>query len=297
MKKNMRSSYRSAARITRKASSTFWLATMLFDLDTRRSLQALYAYCRVADDIGDSLELSNATKINKLRLMRQALHSKRPVAVAANIWPAIFDTIRQHKLPVGEMEIVLRGIASDITFHQPTTYSDLDKYSYQVAGVVGVLSARVLGAYKPSTLEAAKQLGIAMQYTNIIRDVSEDQKLGRIYLPQALMRSHSLSPAQFSAGHNSAGLTATLAAMAIRAETFYDHAAPAIADLHPSYQKPVIVAFELYHAILDRIKQKQYNVLAGQVRLDWNEKLALVWRVYTGRYNFYGSNPKSSRNS
>ncbi len=277
---SLHQSYVACRKVTRQASSTFWLASLLFDLDTRRSIRALYAFCRTADDIVDASKLNKSEKIAQIRAMRQALITKQPAEIAPDIWLAVFDTMQSHKLPIVEMETVLRGVAQDITFRQPTTLQELDRYSYMVAGIVGILSARVLGGYRKATLEGAKQLGIAMQYTNIIRDVTADGQLGRIYLPLSVMRAQGLSPKDLAEGKNQAALRRTLTALANRAETYYDHAESSIRDLHPSYQLGVKVALELYRSILERAKQKRYTVTKGRIRLNRREKIALVWRVY-----------------
>lgn len=277
---SLQQSYLACRQVTCRASSTFWLATLMFDLDTRRSIRALYAFCRVADDISDTGDLSRSERIARLRAMRQAIISRQPASISPDIWPAVFDTIDRHKLPLKELETVLRGVAQDINFRQPTTLSELDAYSYMVAGVVGILSARVLGGYRKATLEGAKQLGIAMQYTNIIRDVSADSHINRVYLPLSVMRAQGLSPKDLSTGQNQVGLQRTLAALAKRAEIYYEHAETSINDLHPSYQLGVRVALELYRAILERTKQKRYTVTEGRIRLNRREKIALVWRVY-----------------
>ncbi len=149
----MRTSYRACRRITRRASSTFYLASLLFDHDTKRDVWALYAFCRIADDIADSKDLTPQQKRHRLGLMRQAIMTNTASSLEPAIWPAVFSIIKRHKLPKQEMIDVLRGVSSDINFKQPTTWEDLDHYSYLVAGVVGILMARLLGVVQTRTLE------------------------------------------------------------------------------------------------------------------------------------------------
>ncbi|MEI7819073.1 MAG: phytoene/squalene synthase family protein [bacterium] len=277
---SLSASYRACAQITREASSTFSLSAWLFDRDTRRSIQALYAFCRTADNIADSSKLTIRQKQAGLRALRTALTSQQPAKIAADMWPALFHTMKNHNLPVAELDIILDGVSSDIGFRQPLTIGELDRYSFKVAGIVGVLSARILGGYKKSTLEGAKQLGIAMQYTNIIRDVAEDLTIGRIYIPQSSLREAGLTIEDLKAHQNQAGLQRALEILTKRADSYYDHALPAVKELHPSYQKPVLAAAGLYRHILERIKQKQYTVYDSRIRLSRLEKLQLVWRIY-----------------
>lgn len=273
----LRASYTACARITRRASSSFALATYLFDTESRRAIQALYAFCRIADDIADNPQLSARTKRQRLHAMRRALTMQKIPPIQPEIWPAVFETIRHHRLPIDELTTVIDGVTSDITFRQPLTIGDLDRYSYQVAGVVGVLCARILGAPKRSTLLGAKQLGIGLQYVNIIHDVSTDIDLQRIYIPQSVLREAQLSPVDLLARHNLAGLQRALTILARRAETYFAHATKHIDDLHPQYQRPVHYVLALHSTLLERIKQKQYTVYNQMVRLSRLEKLKLIW--------------------
>lgn len=285
---SLRHSFRACRRITMKASSTFFLASLLFDADTRRDLWALYAFCRIADDIADESKVNRTATAKRadLRAMREAILTGKPARIdhhTTNIWPAVFDIQRRHKLPAQELIAVLRGVARDLRFNQPHTWSELDDYSYLVAGVVGVLSARILGAFHTKTLEGSKQLGIAMQYTNIMRDVQADLAMGRVYLPASIMREARLTLDQLRQSTNIAGLQSVLKRMGERAEQYYEQAHPSISDLHPSYRRPVLVTEALYRGILDRIKQKRYTVLDGRISLSRREKLQTVWSIYHAR--------------
>ena len=273
-----RASRAACARITRRASSSFTFATYLFDPETRHAVQALYAFCRVADDIADSPTLTTQSKRQQLAMMRRALKLRKVPPIEPEIWPAVFSMIEAHHIPLPELETILEGVHSDITFRQPLTIGELDRYSYQVAGVVGILCARILGATKRSTLLGAKQLGIGMQYVNIIRDVSSDIDLKRIYIPQSVLREAKLTPTQVLQRENQAGLTRALTILTRRAETYFQHAEAAIDDLHPSYQRPVRYALKLYSQLLESIKQKQYTVYSQRVSIPTHEKLLLVWR-------------------
>ncbi len=280
---SVKQSYRACRRITARASSTFYLASLLFDGDTRRDIQVLYAFCRVADDIADDAQATDMDKRSRLREMKRALDTLQPVSTASAIWPAFFEVMRRHRLPKAELIDVLRGVASDIRFRQPQSLDELDRYSYYVAGVVGILSARVLGAHKKTTFTGAKQLGIAMQYTNIIRDVAADYRLGRVYIPKGLMQDCGVTRAMLAASQPSPELVEALKRMGERAERYYSEGEASIADLHPTYQRPVQVATALYHGVLERAKQKRYTVLDGRIRLNRRDKLAVVLSAYRGR--------------
>ncbi len=274
---HLRASYAACARITRRASSSFTLATYLFDSEMRRAIQALYAFCRVADDIADDKAASASSKRRKLAMLRKAITLRKIPPIEPAIWPAIFTMVETYRIPIEEMHTILDGVTSDIDFRQPLTVADLDRYSYEVAGVVGVLCARILGASKRSTLMGAKQLGIGMQYVNVIRDVGSDIDLGRIYIPQTVLREARLTPAEVLARSNQAGLTRALTILARRAAAHFNHAEAHIGDLHLGYQRPVRYVFTLYSSLLERIKQKQYTVYSQRIRFSAVEKLVILW--------------------
>lgn len=277
----MKQSYQACRRVTAQASSTFYLASLLFQTRTRHDIQALYAFCRVADDIADSAELSVAKKRAQIQAMRQGVTTRKLPTVEAEIWPAFWQVIDRYDLPQKELLEVLEGVESDIEFAQPQTLRDLDRYSYYVAGVVGILSARILGVTTKTGFESAKNLGIAMQYTNIIRDVASDSSLKRTYIPANVLKKHNL-PQDISSADNS-DYRQAVAELCERAEDFYDKAEPGLMEIPAQHRKPVRVAFQLYRGILERVKQKQYNVSIGRIRLNRLSKLQVVWRVYTGQ--------------
>ena len=284
------SSYAYCRRITRRASSTFYLASLLFDAPTRRDIQTLYAFCRIADDIADDESLHERDKLNRLQAMKQAVALRTITPEPIELWPAIWEVIDRYKLPRKELKDVLRGVASDIAFEQPKSIAELDEYSYLVAGVVGELSARILGASKPATFLAAQQLGIAMQYTNIIRDIEPDLTLGRVYIPESVMIEAGVTRKMLEARVMNDNIMAALEILAQRADDLYKAAEPGIDDLEAVYRQPVRAAAELYRSILERAKQKRYNVFAGRIRLNRLEKLGLVWDIY-----FPSHRPSSSR--
>ena len=272
-------SYRVCTSLIRRASSTFYLASLPLDRDTRLSLRALYAFCRTVDDISDSTKLQPRQKQAALSAISQALSRQQMPRYARDIWPALYHTMQVHKLPLDEILTVIKGVETDIHFVQPQTLAELDRYSYQVAGVVGVLSARILGAFKQSSLEAARQLGIGMQYTNILRDIDADLRLGRIYIPVSVLREANCNLATFRQVAASPARDQALKRLADRAEIYYTHAWPAINDLHPSYQWSARAAWRLYHEILERTKQKQYTREDGRLRLSRRHKIQIAWQA------------------
>jgi phytoene synthase len=278
--RELRLSFKACSRITFRASSTFYLASKLFAKDTRRDIQALYAFCRVADDIADDPKMTKKLKQSQLNEMMLVLKSNIQPSINNEIWPAIRYVIAKHNLPLDELELVIRGVSKDVEFKPIKNFLELDRYSYLVAGVVGVLSARVLGVSDRQALTAAKDLGIAMQYTNIIRDVSIDYNNGRIYIPVQLQKKYKIDQTMLAAPMVSKELASALSAMSERAEKLYQKSKLGLVKIPRNKRRPVMVAFNLYRDILEYIKQKRYNVNAGRVRLSRIAKVKVVLRVY-----------------
>lgn len=280
MERELRQSFRACSRITSRASSTFYIASRLFDAQTRQDIQALYAFCRVADDIADDPTLRKSLKMHQLQAMREALTNDRLPSIEKRIWPAVRSVVKRHNLPLSELNLVIEGVSGDVDFRPIKTISELDRYSYLVAGVVGILAARVLGVTDKPTLTAAKDLGIAMQYTNIIRDAPSDYVDGRVYIPIQLQKKFQVDRSMLAASVASDELVAALKVMSDRADDFYEKSKFGLMQLPREKRRPVWVAFNLYRGILERIKQKRYNVNAGRIRLNRPAKAKVVLQVY-----------------
>ncbi len=268
-------SFRYCRSITRQASSTFYLASRLFPQDVRRDLYALYAFCRVVDDIADAPGLDDSTRAQELDLLGHTLKTER-YSEGDKLWPAFFEVVRRHTITKQCFFDLLKGVRRDIAPFKVRNTADLDEYSYLVAGTVGIMCAHVLGKPTAKTLNGAKELGIAMQYTNIMRDVSADASIGRVYLPLELMTKHGLSTEDVLATKKPAALAAVLAELAKIANEKYATAYKAIDFLEPSNRRAVKVACNLYSGILQRIEQKDYKVYNTRIRLSFARKLMVV---------------------
>lgn len=272
-------SRRYCRRVTRQASSTFYLASQMFSKATRNDLCAVYAFCRIADDIADAPGLKPSERKQELDLLAHTLRAKR-YSEGDLLWPAFFDVVQRYAIPERYFSELLKGVGRDIEPFTLRSITDLDDYSYLVAGTVGCMCAYILG--KPSTkmLSGAKELGIAMQYTNIMRDVSADSSLARVYLPSELMARHGLSREDILTAQNPDALAVVLSDLSKLARAKYDRAESAIALLDHKNRRPVRIAFNLYRGILMRIEQNHFNVYNKRIRLSLPLK---VWVAITTR--------------
>jgi phytoene synthase len=262
----------------RKNSKTFFLATALLPAAKRRAIRALYAFCRASDDLIDVQGASLAD------IERWRTEVRRPTEQQTDPVLYCWALMRQahHVNPIYEDELI-SGVASDL---QPVVYQSweqLERYCYLVASTVGLLSIPIVGLRKGVSFEQAApfaiQLGIALQLTNILRDVGEDAAQGRVYLPQEDLERFGLSREDVLNGVQDERFTTLIKFEIERARWLYRQAIPGIALLSASGQLAVGAAALLYRAILDEIELIAYRVHERRAFTSGKRKLAMLPRV------------------
>jgi phytoene synthase len=271
--------YRHCQVVTRQHSRTFFIASGLLPRAERRAIRALYAFCRVSDDLVDKSAEDSA---GNLHLWRQSLQGARawdsdPVVLA---WA---DTRARYQIPPQYAEQLLDGIASDLTQSRRQTFDDLARYCYAVASTVGLMVMHVVGYSGPEAIPYAVKLGVALQLTNILRDVGEDSRNGRIYLPLDELADFGLSEADVASGIVDDRWRAFMRFQIDRTRRLYVEALPGVELLGKSGRFAIGAAAELYRAILDDIEAHDYNVFTYRAHTNDRRKLALlpgIWRNY-----------------
>ena len=248
--------YAHCEALTAKYSRSFHLASGLLPLDKRRAARALYAFCRVSDDIVDHPREDAEADLAAWR--QRALASEPPcddlVAVA---WA---DTRSRYGIPAHYAEQLLDGVARDIYQTRYDTFDELVVYCYGVASTVGLMSMHIIGFAGPEAASYAIRLGVALQLTNILRDVGEDWRTGRVYLPRDELASFGLSEADLAAGRVDDRWRALLRFQIARTRQLYADSWPGIALLTPSGRFAIATATGVYRAILDDIEAHDYDV-------------------------------------
>ncbi|MFL7838521.1 MAG: phytoene/squalene synthase family protein [Candidatus Promineifilaceae bacterium] len=264
--------YAYSERITQEHSATFYLASGLLPGDQRRAIRALYAFCRISDDLVDQPQGSavmDAARFERWR--RLSLSSSPPqddlVAIA---WA---DTRARFNIPTRYAEQLLDGVASDMYVKRYETFADLAAYCYGVASTVGLMSMHIVGFKDESAIPYAVKLGVALQLTNILRDVAEDWHNGRLYLPLHELQAFNLSEADIAAGINDQRWKAFMGFQIRRARQLYDEALPGLALLEQRGRLAVAAAAELYRAILDDIEAHNYDVFTRRAHISSGRKL------------------------
>jgi phytoene synthase len=261
--------------IVRRSSKSFSLSSRFLPLDKRRAVWAVYAFCRTADDIVDRVA-DPAERLAAIDAWEQQLRAAYDGRATDPIYIALADSIARYALPIDAALDLLRGARIDITVDRYADYADLSRYCYLVASTVGVLMVPVLGAEAGDATEYAATLGAAMQLTNIIRDVGEDARMGRIYLPADEMSLFRYSEADLFAGVVDERFRALLRFQIDRARALYRAAEPGIAKLKPDSRYAVRLALNVYRGILDAVEANGYDVFTKRAYVSRYEKLRMA---------------------
>ena len=263
------------------SGSSFYYSFLFLPAEKRRAITAFYAFCREVDDVADEasdLDVARAklawwrTEVADL----MAGHPSHPVtkALAPFVAPMGIDGARMNE--------IIDGMEMDLVRHRYADFGELKLYCHRAAGVVGQLSAGIFGYRHAATLEYAEELGLAFQLTNIIRDVGEDARRGRVYLPADELARHGLTVEDILSRRGGEAFRAVMAEQADRAEATY---ARALARLHPEdrrNQRAGLIMAAIYRTLLAEIRRDGFPVLEGRVSLTPIRKLWIAWKTWIG---------------
>jgi len=284
--------------IARSAAKNFYYAFLVLPQGKRQALCAVYAFMRHCDDLADDNVLALHERRQRIAGWLDALH--RAVAGFPTDDPvllALTDTQRRYNIPLElldqlafgtEMDVddedqIIGEAAAPILTVRYKTFDDLRFYCYRVASVVGLACIRIFG-YRNKTAEPlAENVGLAFQFTNIIRDVKEDAAMGRIYLPEEDLVRFGVSPTDLATGTNLPRLRALLELQADRAREFYRSADELIPLVDEDSQPGLWVLVTIYRRLLEKIAVRQYNVFASKISLTRSEKLAVLAKGFLKR--------------
>ena len=262
--------WRLCAAIARSHGRSFFLASHCLPPDRRRAIHAIYAYCRIADDIADHSADATSAALALDAWERQLAAPTHPVAVA-------FAAARaQHGVPVAPAQDLITGVRMDLGPCRFATWDDLRHYCYHVAGTVGLMVAPILGCEDEAALPYAVDLGIAMQLTNILRDVGEDARRGRLYLPLDELAAFSCDPEAILCGRPRGRFRELLAFQVARARNLYVQARHGIPTLSPAGRLTTLAASEFYATILRAIEERDYDVFGARAYVPNGRKLAAL---------------------
>lgn len=255
--------------VLRRHGRTFFVSSRLLAKDKRRSAEAIYAFCRIADDIVDHADAVGLEESSRQLAAWEAEIDQPHSAIAV-----AFRAAREYyDIPVQPAYDLIAGVRTDLARQRFASWDELRHYCYCVAGTVGLLVAPILGCRHESALPHAIELGIAMQLTNILRDVAEDALLERLYLPLDELALFGVDPDSVLAGTPTGDFSGLLQFQSERARDLYASAAQGFIALDFSGQLATITASHLYARILDEIERQGFNVFAGRARVSRRRKV------------------------
>jgi len=264
--------------LTARHSRSFFLASTFLSADKRRALRALYAFCRVTDDLVDCAGCCAESELNHWRHHALAVNPPQTDRVAV----AWADARLRYRIPVRYAEQLIDGVARDLAQRRYQTFDELAAYSYGVASTVGLMSMHIIGFRGPEAVPYAIKLGVALQLTNILRDVAEDWQAGRVYLPADELAAFDLSEADLAAGRVDDRWRAFMRFQIARNRRLYAEAWPGIALLNKDGRFAVAAAAGLYRAILTDIEAHDYDTFSRRAHVSGARKLSalpgLWWR-------------------
>lgn len=266
---------RAACRqLIRHGSRSFFCASLVLPRRIREPALALYAFCRLADDAVDDPG-SGAEALAELHARLDRIYAGRPLDIAAD--RAFADVVARFGIPYRLPAALLEGFAWDAEGRRYETLGDVRAYAARVAGAVGAMVAMLMGVRDPSVAARACDLGVAMQLTNIARDVGEDARNGRLYLPQAWLREAGIDPDAFLAEpRHGPRLAAVVQDLLAAADTLYARADAGIPALPARCRPGILAASRLYQGIGRELARQGHDSITTRAVVPGRRKLGLV---------------------
>jgi phytoene synthase len=274
---SLAASYDNCRRLARRSARNFYYSFMVLPREKRRAMCALYAFSRQTDDLGDNRQPVDVRRA-ALADWRRSLDRGLEGNFDSPIFPALADTVERYDLLPRHLHDLIDGVEMDLDRTQYETFDELREYCYKVASVVGLCCIRIWGFTDERALEPAIQCGIALQLTNILRDLKEDAAEGRVYLPQEDLRRFDYSPDDLRRGVVDNRFCRLMRFEIDRAEQFYDEATELDRWLSADGRAVFGAMTGIYRGLLDEIKRLDGDVFSRRVRLTTWRKLRIAGR-------------------
>lgn len=263
-----------AAKITKASKSNLALAFVSLGRERRRDITTFYAFCRVIDDIADDIDVASDKKRRRLSEWREWLRAPKPNE--SQLAADLRSLMKKYAIIPEMLEEIVAGVEMDLTIQRYQTFDELRIYCYRVASAVGLVSIEIFGYRNPACKEYAIQLGLALQTTNIIRDVAKDLVAGRIYLPLEDLARFSYSEKELQDRQYNDRFVRLMQFEADRARQFFSRAAEAL----PREDRRSMVAAEImasiYRSLLQRMELDKFRVFEKEYRLNKLEKAGRI---------------------
>ena len=273
-----RAAFEYARKITAHYSKSFYFSAQMLPREQRWATFALYGFCRHCDNLIDT-----PRQRTEIEILREIQRLTEELHIAYNTGESQDPIIRTfilvaktYNIPIAYPLDLLNGVAMDVKQVRYKTFDELSLFCYRVAAVVGLMMTSVLGYKDEQAFGYAKQLGIAMQLTNILRDVKEDKEMGRIYIPQAELAQFGVTEQDIFAEKMTPELRALMKFQIERADQYYTEAIPGISLLKTESQYAIYSAAKIYRGILRKIEEHDYNPFLSRVFVPSTQKIKIL---------------------
>lgn len=283
----LKEAYSHCREITRYHAKTFYMATRFLPNEKQRGIFAIYSLCRYMDDLVDEAEdlvkrqnLDCAAIKSRLKLWKKKLSDTYEGKEHDDpILLAFADVLKNYSIPINLPFELMEGVTMDLYKNRYYAFEELRDYSYKVASTVGLMTSEVFGYSSPEALDRAVDLGIAMQLTNILRDVGEDLDKNRIYIPREDLDRFGVREEDLFNHKLDERFISLMKFQIDRARSFYRSAEEGIALLNSDSRLPVCLALNNYSRILDKIEENGYDVFTRRAYLNSTEKISILPRT------------------
>jgi phytoene synthase len=261
------------------SGSSFYYSFLFLPPPRRRAITALYAFCREVDDVVDEASEAHLAAA-KLQWWRSELANLFAGKPQHPVTRALGPHLEPYSISRERLSEIIDGMEMDLTQTRYLDWPGLERYCYLVAGAVGLLAAGIFGYRDPRTLEYARALGLAFQLTNIIRDVGEDARKNRIYLPMDELKRFAVPAADILQARETPQFRLLMRSVAARAREHYERAMALLPAEDRRAQRPGLVMAAIYRTLLDEIERDEFRVLKQRTSLTPVRKLWIAWKTW-----------------
>ena len=279
-----------ASDITKSSNTSFYYSFSLLPRQKREAIHAVYAFCRYTDDIVDE-GTDEHSKVIRLRRWRMELGRALRGTSSYPLLNQLSVTARKFNIPVDHFYDLIRGMEMDLMKTRYETFEDLRHYCYLVASTVGLMCRQIFGYRNDSTRDYAVNLGIALQLTNILRDIKEDARRGRIYIPAEDLRRFGYSEEDLLACRYTPEFVNLMRFECDRASAYFDMARAALGNEDKRFFFAARIMWSIYAHTLERIKRSNYNVFERRISIGGLMKVLITFRYWlsnTLKYSWLG---------
>ena len=272
---DLRDAYEQCRLVTKRNAKNFYYAFLTLPAAKRRAIYATYAYCRLCDDIADE-DFPDARKLELFSDTRRRLGLMPSDGLDHPVFAALADTVERYGIPQQYFEEILQGVEMDLTWSRFRNFDELRDYCYKVASAVGLVCIEIFGYKDARAREHAVDLGLAMQLTNIIRDVKEDAERDRIYIPLEEIEACGYSEEELLAGTMNDQFVKLMRVQAARAREHFERGRRLLPMLSGASRACPAVLHDIYSALLDEIERGGFRVFDGRASLNTRRKLFIM---------------------